>query len=91
MTDDLSQLDISDVAAVMERDPLSKALYELAQCKVIIAKQDARIRMQGERIAELEERERATPGAVAAAPSNGRRAETAADLAEHTERAGERK
>ena len=51
MTDDLSQLDISDVAAVMERDPLSKALYELAQCKVIIAKQDARIRMQGERIA----------------------------------------
>lgn len=52
--DDLSQLDINDVAAVMERDPLSKALYELAQCKVIIAKQDARIRLLKGRIDELE-------------------------------------
>lgn len=92
--DDLNQLDINDVAAVMERDPLSKALYELAQCKVIIAKQDARIRLLNDRIIELEARERETPAVVVvdhAGQDNGRKVETAADLAEHTKRAGERK
>lgn len=52
--DDLSQLDVSEVAAVMERDPLSKALFELAQCKVIIAKQAAQSQLLRDRIAELE-------------------------------------
>lgn len=52
--DDLSQLDVSEVAAVMERDPLSKALFELAQCKVIIAKLQAQNQLQRDRIVELE-------------------------------------
>lgn len=52
--DDLSQLDVSEVAAVMERDPLSKALFELAQCKVIIAKQSAQNQLLRDRITELE-------------------------------------
>lgn len=52
--DDLSQLDVSEVAAVMERDPLSKALFELAQCKVIIAKQAAQSQLLRDRITELE-------------------------------------
>lgn len=56
--DDAQQLDIAEVAAVMERDPLSKALWELAQCKVMIAKQSAANQLLTDRIAELEARER---------------------------------
>lgn len=51
--DDSQQLDIADVAAEMERDPLSKALFELAQCKVLIRKQAAQNQLFKDRIDEL--------------------------------------
>jgi len=37
------QLDINAIAAEMERDPLSKALWENAQLRVIVRQQAARI------------------------------------------------
>jgi hypothetical protein len=40
---DPQQLDIGAVAAEMERDPLSKALFENAQLRVIVRQQAARI------------------------------------------------
>lgn len=52
--DDPQQLDIADVAAEMNADPLSKALFELAQCKVLLRKQSAFIQLQKDRIDELE-------------------------------------
>lgn len=57
--DDLQQqIDVAEVAAVMERDPLSKALWELAQCKVMLAKQAAANQLLRDRVDELEARER---------------------------------
>lgn len=56
--DPQQQLDVAEVAAVMERDPLSKALWELAQLKVMYAKQGAANQLLRERVAELEARER---------------------------------
>lgn len=38
-----SEIDINEVAAEMERDPLSKALWENAQLRVIVRQQAARI------------------------------------------------
>lgn len=52
--DDTESLDIADVAAEMNADPLSKALFELAQCKVIIRKQAATNQLYRDRIEELE-------------------------------------
>jgi hypothetical protein len=52
--DDAQQLDIADVAAEMNADPLSKALFELAQCKVMIRKQSAQMQLLRGRIDELE-------------------------------------
>lgn len=52
--DDSQQLDIADVAAEMNADPLSKALFELAQCKVLLRKQSATIQLFKSRIDELE-------------------------------------
>jgi hypothetical protein len=52
--DDSQQLDIADVAAEMNADPLSKALFELAQCKVMIRKQTAMIQILRDRIEELQ-------------------------------------
>lgn len=52
--DDAQSLDIADVAAEMNNDPLSKALFELAQCKVIIRQMAARDQLLTERISELE-------------------------------------
>lgn len=56
--DDAQQLDIADVAAEMNADPLSKALFELAQCKVMIRKQSATLQLLRDRVTELEARER---------------------------------
>jgi len=52
--DDSQQLDIADVAAEMNADPLSKALFELAQAKVLLRKQSAAIQLLKDRIDELE-------------------------------------
>lgn len=51
---DPESLDIADVAAEMNADPLSKALFELAQCKVLIRKQAAQNQLFKDRIDELE-------------------------------------
>lgn len=52
--EDAQSLDIADVAAEMNNDPLSKALFELAQAKVIIRQMAARDQILTERISELE-------------------------------------
>lgn len=52
--DDHQQIEIADVAAEMNADPLSKALFELAQYKVILRKQIAANELLKDRIAELE-------------------------------------
>lgn len=55
------QIDIGELAAEMERDPLSKALFENAQLKVIARQQAAQIQLLTERVAELEQQK--APGA----------------------------
>jgi len=40
---DDTQLNIDEVAAEMAADPLSKALFELAQYRVLVRRQSARI------------------------------------------------
>jgi hypothetical protein len=53
--DDTSQqLDVNEIAAEMERDPLSKALWENAQLRVLARKLQAREQLLRDRIAELE-------------------------------------
>lgn len=59
--DDSQQLDIADVAAEMNADPLSKALFELAQCKVLIRKQSATIQLFKDRVDELERQHNPEP------------------------------
>jgi len=48
------QLDIADVHAELQSDPLSKALFERAQLKVIARQQAEQIQLLTARIAELE-------------------------------------
>lgn len=48
------QLDIGDIANEMESDPLSKALWERAQLKIVVRQFAAREQLLRERIAELE-------------------------------------
>jgi hypothetical protein len=52
--DESQQLDIAEVAAVMESDPLSKALFENAQLKVMLRKQTASNQLLLDRVRELE-------------------------------------
>ena len=52
--DTAQQLEVNEIAAEMERDPLSKALWENAQYRVIIRKLQAQNQLLKERVAELE-------------------------------------
>ena len=52
--DDARQLDIAEVAAVMNGDPLSKAPFELAQFKVIAQKLTAQNQILVDRVQGLE-------------------------------------
>ncbi|GAA0897678.1 hypothetical protein [Pseudonocardia zijingensis] len=70
------QLDIAEVHAELESDPLSKALFERAQLRVIARQQAEQLRQQAEqiqlltvRIDELERQK--APGTVGAPQSPG--------------------
>lgn len=52
---DPQQLDISAIAAEMERDPLSKALWENAQLRVMVRNMGDQNRALLDRVAELEQ------------------------------------
>lgn len=52
--DTAQQLEVNEIAAEMERDPLSKALWENAQYRVVIRKLQAQNQLLKERVAELE-------------------------------------
>lgn len=52
--DDSSQLQFAEIAAEMDSDPLSKALFERAQLKVLATKLQAQNELLRERVRELE-------------------------------------
>lgn len=52
--DTAQQLEVNEIAAEMERDPLSKALWENAQYRVIIRKLQAQNQLLKDRVGELE-------------------------------------
>ena len=56
--DTAQQLEVNEIAVEMERDPLSKALWENAQYRVIIRKLQAQNQLLKERVAELERQKR---------------------------------
>lgn len=51
---DPNQLQFSEIAAELDSDPLSKALFERAQFKVVANKLQAQNELLRERVAELE-------------------------------------
>ncbi|HEX6969052.1 MAG TPA: hypothetical protein VF174_09620 [Micromonosporaceae bacterium] len=52
--DPAQQLEVHELAAEMERDPLSKALWENAQYRVIIRKLQAQNQLLKDRVDDLE-------------------------------------
>lgn len=53
LTDDTQQLEFGEVAAEMANDPLSNALFENAQYRVLVRKLRARVQLLNDRIDEL--------------------------------------